>query len=197
MALAWQPRDTRGALAALFSLDERLAQALAHAREPLMAQVRLAWWRERLTAPVAEFPAGEPLLTAIAAEWGDRASDLVALVDGWEELVGEDEPSGQAIDAFAEGRGSALGTFARLVENSVVSAAIVGRRWALADLAARSHQQSAIVARTLPKVPRLPRSLRGLAVLDALAARSLARREPMLAGRAAALLTWRVGMTGR
>lgn len=71
-------------------LDRRLADAAREGRDPLMIQLRLAWWRDRFEQPASEWPQGEPLLALLRAWDGERPA-LRALVDGWEaRIVGED-----------------------------------------------------------------------------------------------------------
>ncbi|MBU1756741.1 MAG: hypothetical protein KJ703_07135, partial [Alphaproteobacteria bacterium] len=48
IALGWTTDPVRTVLVPLFTLDERLARIVATVREPLLAQMRLAWWRDRL-----------------------------------------------------------------------------------------------------------------------------------------------------
>ena len=86
LALAYAPRTARPAWLAVLALDQRLAGIVRSAREPLLAQIKLAWWRERLAEPVARWPQGEPLLSALAA-WDGQAAALVALVAGWEAVL--------------------------------------------------------------------------------------------------------------
>jgi phytoene synthase len=185
VALAWQPLRTRPALAALFNLDRRLSAAIAQANEPMLAQLRLAWWRDRLAEPVRERPRGEPLLAAIGAHWGEHGRELTPLIDGWESwLIGDDDGD------LGEGRAKALAAFARLVGRAAESelAAAVGHHWTRAETGKGSSAAD---------VPRLrSRALRGLVVLDGLARRSLARGEPMMHGRGGALAAIRLGMFG-
>lgn len=199
---AWQPARTRDALTALFSLDTLLRGTIARAREPILAQMRLAWWRERLREPADRRPIGEPLIEAIGRTWSGAEEGLVRLIDGWEALLAAAPLGRETISVFADGRGQAISGFARLCGNVGTGAVFAGRRWALAEFATGSRHPSdraaAIeIARKLPETPILPRSLRGVAVLNALAARALDRGEPMLAGRGAALVAMRVGMFGR
>lgn len=71
-------------------LDRRLADAARAGRDPLMIQLRLAWWRDRFDQPCADWPQGEPLLTLLKA-WEPERAALRGLVDGWEaRVVGED-----------------------------------------------------------------------------------------------------------
>ena len=203
IALAWQPRESRPALAALFDLDRRLAGVVARAKEPLLAQMRLAWWRDQLAETLGASQTGEPLLAQIAARWGQSAESLRALVDGWENLIGEAPLSSAAIAGFAAGRGHAFAAFATLagaVETD--AAAQAGRCWAFADLCARNTDaRERDIARTLGReielAPLRSRALRGLAVIGGLSRRALIRGEPPMHGRAAALAAMRLGMLGR
>lgn len=185
VALAWQPRASRPALAALFNLDRRLSAAIAQANEPMLVQLRLAWWRDRLAEPAAARPKGEPLLAAIGDQWGDRAADLSPLVDGWESWLLE-----ATADGLGESRGQALAGFARLVGATGFDAEVqaAGRNWALAQTGQGGEP---IAHRGIRS-----KALRGIAVLDGLARRAIERNEPMMHGRAGALAAIRLGMFG-
>lgn len=198
VALAWQPMVARAALAALFALDTRLAGIVGQAREAMLAQIKFAWWRERLAEVADDRPAGEPLLAAIGSTWAGREKPLLTLVDGWEEMLGEDEPMEGSISRFAHARGAALAGLAGIVGGDSEKAANAGRRWALAEVAHGAGSEPArALGLALPPPASLSRNLRGVAVLDGLAARSLVRGEPMLARRGAALAAMRLGMFGR
>lgn len=200
LALAYAPRSVRAEMLALFAFDTHLAALVRQAREPIIGQMRLAWWRERLEEPVEQRPAGSPQLDALAP-WNGREAALVALVDGWEHLLGDalGEP---AIASFARGR---AGAFAALAEPECEAAALLaGKRWALADLAAHLDspgERRAVLAAAdeLGGAPvTLPRALRPLAVLDGLARRSLARGgAPLAAGPLSGLAALRLGIIGR
>ena len=202
VALAWQPVASRPALAALFMLDLRLATLVRRAREPMLAQVRLAWWRERLEEAPGSRPLGEPLLSEITAHWGGAGERLSSLVDGWEQLLDDPPFTAEAIDDFASGRGAALAAFAELagVPNEMLAAHSAGRMWGLADIAARESGETAKSARELasrePAVPVRTSGLRGVAVLGGLARRALRRGEAPMQGRGAALAAIRLGMFG-
>lgn len=107
LALAYAPARTRDATLALLALDGRLAGVLRSASEPMLAQIRLAWWRDILGREAAERPSGEPLV-ALLEPWGREAGELVALVDGWEQLV-ETESFGPAKCAPSAGDGGPHG----------------------------------------------------------------------------------------
>jgi phytoene synthase len=174
----------------------------------MLGQMRLAWWREMLGKPAAERPRGDAVLDAIGEYWREGARGLVPLVDGWEHILGGDRLGEAAIDAFAEGRAAALldpfGGTAGLADKTMQSARSAAEQWALADLASNvsdADERAIVIRRGLAKrVPakRLPRELRGLAVLGALARRALERGgRPLLEGRGAALIAARAALFGR
>lgn len=204
IALALTHASLRPALHALLALDARLGGLVTRTREPLLGQIRLAWWRERLSETPPGRPQGDPLLDAIAAAWPGSPALLVALVDGWEELLGPAPLPSESLARFAAGRGASLVALADLAGAGTRPAAIAaaGKRWALADFAGRSSHSgeraaALALAAAIPPPEPLPRALRGIAVLDGLAARAVARGEPLLAGRGAALAALRLGMFGR
>lgn len=204
LALAWQPMTGRSTLATLLEFDARLGSVLVRAREPMLAQLKFAWWRDRLAEPAARRPVGEAMLARLTHDWQGSEVVLTGLVDGWEELIGEAPLSAEAISRFAEARGAALGEFAvRSGQGgSRERVEVAGCRWALADFAHRTsnstEQETAFsIARALKPVTRLPRAVRGVAVLAALADRAIRSGEPLGSGRGAALAAFRIGIIGR
>lgn len=200
LALTYAPARAREKVLALLILDHRFATILRQGGEPVIAQIKLAWWRERLGEDPASWPAGEPLLEAVR-DWPGGAAVLVPLVDGWEALLAEDLTL-SAIEEFAAGRAAAWQALAP--EGYGEAAGQVARAWALADLALNLGKDSeAGAARRLAltgrsRAVRLPRSLRPLAVLHGLARRALARESgDMLDGPAAGLVALRIGLFGR
>lgn len=205
-ALAWQSAARREALATLLALDAQMAGIASRVSEPMLGQIRLAWWRERLADDPGLWPQGEPLFARLRATWGMQAHRLSVLADGWEIMLGAEQLQSAQIAAFADARGAALNALGALLgatEGSQALATMAGRRWALADFAegvsdaAESDAARALGTAMPPLAGPLPRSLRGLAVLDVLAGRALAHARPMLSTRSDALVAWRVGMTGR
>lgn len=204
LALAYGPARTRMALLPLLALDVRLAAIVRKRREVVLVQVRLAWWRDLLAQPVAQWPRGDAVLDALAG-WHDPAA-LVPLVDGWEALLADDLSPGM-IAQFTDGRAQAFAALAREVDASDPAQAALagqaGQTWALADLAANlsdgaERQQVLDHARTLPRPPRLPALLRPLAVLAALGHRALGQGGgPLLSGPKSAWLALRTGFFGR
>jgi len=200
LALSYASTPGRSATLALLALDARLAGLLRKRGEPVLAQVRLAWWRDTLAANRHGWPHGEPVLVLLRS-WRD-AAPLVALVDGWEALLSERLESA-AIAEFASGRAAGFAQLARELACDPDPAAAAATVWALGDLAAHladSAEREAVLATAagLATGSALPRPLRPLAVLAGLARRSLARGgTPLLGGRGAALVAMRLGITGR
>lgn len=195
LALAYAPAPGRDALLVALGLDLRLAQVVTGAREPMLAQIRLAWWRERLADDAASL-AGEPLLELLHGAAADR-QPLRTLVNAWEGLLGEETP--EALNTLAAARTEAL-CLASPVADRDPAVRTAAREWALHDLSRLPGGHGAAAARLADaeawRAPRMARSLRPLAVLHALARRS--RRT----GRSgpdpgSILVAVRVGLFGR
>lgn len=200
LALAYAPQHARAATLALLGLDARLAETVRSAREPILAQLRLAWWRERLAAADSLAGAGDPVLAALAS-WQGRQAALTAMVDGWERMIGEAPLSADAFAACAEGRALGWAALAGRLGLDAAEAARAGRAWALADLAAKlGHDEERGAALALAAAQDwsravLPRELRPLTVLHGLARRTMGE-QPLLAGRGAVLVALRLGLLG-
>ncbi|MFC0203933.1 hypothetical protein [Novosphingobium soli] len=205
LALAYAPRAARRQTLALLALDARLAHLLRHSREPMMAQLRLAWWRESLGQSSEQWPSGEPLL-ALLRTWGGGHGGLVALVDGWERMTGPAPLASDALEAMAQGRADAFIALAQALGRGGESEAVrtLARSWALNDLAMRLGHESeretarrmSLEARGGPSV-RVSRPLRTLPVLHALAGRRLDKGgETGATSPAALFMAMRVGLLG-
>lgn len=204
LALAYAPAKARLQTLALFALDTRLAGLLRNSSEPMLAQLRLSWWRETLTRDENEWPEGEPLLAALRS-WNGQHRSLSALVDGWEALTGTAPLPPGALREMAEGRAASFAALARslALEQEAETASHLGRQWAVADLAMRlGHSQersaaTALVAEGKDRRPRVSRSLRPLLVLHGLAHRRLEKGDEAAALSPAAMLkAMRLGFLG-
>lgn len=178
LALAYARAADRPMLTLLWVLDERLGAIVAATREEMLGQIRLAWWRDALSALENGAPAGEPLLGELAAAVQAGRVDaamLGALAEGWMALLDGAPLDAETMARFAEGRGATLfGLVAGNAESPGVADA--GAGWALADLARRTSepaaatQAGALAEARLKAAPRRwPRELRPLAVMVALA----------------------------
>lgn len=183
LALSHAAADRRAALAALWTLDERMGAIVAAARDPLIGSMRLVWWRDALGAlddRNAKVPA-EPLLQALSAlliPAGVRGTDMAALEDGWAALLESEAIAPEQIDGHGAGRGAPLFRLsARLLGQEPGDIDAAGAGWALADLGHRLQSfESRELARAAARdrlaqvdIGRWPRSLRPLGLLVVLA----------------------------
>ena len=206
LALAYAPHDARAVFEDLFALDRRLADAVRQASEPIIAQMKLAWWRDRFAQPPAQWPRGEPLLARLAA-WDVDVSRLDGLVDGWEQIAAAEELTRDVVIAFAGRRAhswAVAGSALEVAEPDALHDA--GMRWALADLAQHcaSEAEARLVRQTArdlghagSRSPALPRRLRPFAILALLGGRALDRDRQVLASGGDFVAAVRMGMLGR
>lgn len=204
LAVSYCGADIRDALQSALHLDAHLARLVAKGSEPILAQIRLAWWRDQLRLPSEQRATGEPILEFIGPSWHGREAALVALVDGWEELTSGPALEGGAIERFAHARAGVLEAVAGIACLPALATQCrnAGLRWALADFAMHtSNQDEQSCARKLASAVerpgRLPRHFRGIALLEGLATRSLRNGAPLLSGRLGALAALRLGLFGR
>ncbi|MEP6983767.1 MAG: hypothetical protein ABI853_09005, partial [Sphingomicrobium sp.] len=170
----------------LWNLDLAFADVVATSSDPRLGAIRLAWWRERLDAldTDADHPA-EPRLQAAANELlprGVTGKELARLEDAWLPLMepfpwGEDQAEGLKL------RGRILfGIGARLMGQAADAAEQAGALWSLVDGAHHCSdtqsrnflRQRAVAVLAATRTP-MPRGLRGLTVLAALASADLLR----------------------
>jgi len=139
IALNYAAAAARPGLAALWALDEALGRVVAATTQPMIGQLRLTWWHERLCALDGGERLAEPVLAALAAHVlppGVTGAALAELVDGWEALL-EALPLGETgLADYAVRRGGVLFALsAGLLKGAVREGA--GEGWALIDFAGR------------------------------------------------------------
>ena len=150
-------------LVALLALDAELAQLVATTTEPLLGEIRLAWWRDRLIELDTQPAPAQPLLQALQARVLPRLSgaELATLEDGWLARLG-----GNAGDGSAR----LFGLAARLLGGDPDEGIYLGQLLAVAE---RSPNRTTVLLRPL-------RALVELAARDA--AHAAAGRPPELRG---------------
>lgn len=210
LALAYAPAASRGALAALFALDERLADIVRSTTQPLVGQMRLTWWHEALSGLGSGTPPAEPLiaeLDRLAREGLLDGAGLLPLIEGWEQLLEPLPLPDAALEAFARDRGGTLFAAAARASGAEPSTRVqaAGEGWALVDLACHvsdraTAERALALARHRLASGAWPRRLRALGVLAVLARRDAraglgATRRQGSPGRVARAL-WH-GVTGR
>lgn len=196
---AYVPRASRPAFAAALAFDETLAAILPRASEPILGQMRMAWWRDRLGELPAPAPSADPLLNAIRAHMQDEVEALLALLNGWEALLVQEEGTGP--DAFISGKRQFFSALGRICgrEEYAAECASHGVSFAHAEMLVLGHEGAGKPAfHGTPLLPRLPRELRGIAILGGLSRRVLKRGQgPIFGDRGSAATALRIGLTGR
>ncbi len=202
LALAHTAASMRGPLRIFLELDARLARIVAATNEPMLGQMRLAWWRDVLNQAPDRRPKGDAVLDGIGEYWAGHEQALVALVDAWELLLGEELEHKTALE-FAASRCTPIAALV-VMAGGQPEAGKGAMRWALADAAAKvssEEERSVFISfgeKELVQPARFPRALRGIAVLCALAERSIRRGgRPLMEGRGAALTAARAAIFGR
>ncbi len=117
LAIAYAPVKVRARLKWLMMLDQRLSDVLDRAREPMIAQLRLSWWRDALKSAPDKRPKGEPLLMALQLIKPDAAliTAGLALVDAFEilatsaNLQDHDDARKQRVSAICDAYGDWIG----------------------------------------------------------------------------------------
>ena len=184
LALSYIPARVRPAVEALWQLDAALAAVLTGGRDPLLSQIKLAWWRDALEQlDTGGRPPAEPVLEAVAAlvlPLGVTGTELSAMELGWTLLLTPDPLMPDELNRFAKARGGLLFRYsARLLGGESAGVESGGEAWALIDLARHSGSEvdaeAAIAAAAARRWGKWPSRLRPLGMLAALAARDAAR----------------------
>ena len=133
--------EARGDLIALYALNYELSRAAEVASQPLIGEMRLAWWREAVEEmfegrPVRHHPVAQALEQAVRRRGLPRAG-LEGLIDGrLREL--EPWPLGEGeVDAYLDATAGRLMTLASQVLAPGLDTGLhpAGRAWGLAGLA--------------------------------------------------------------
>lgn len=204
ISLAYAEPAQREAWRTLFLLDLRLGGLVIHAREPMLAQIRLAWWRDALALPPLMRPSGDPLLKQIGQHLAGVESELSALATAWEALIGDAPLPLERLTEYCTLRAAAYAAMAQLAgaPDSRASAVAHARQWVIGDTQSRlsdPQERATVLALARGSAPTegLPRAMRPLAVLSALGQRAARLEQPVFEGRSSALLALRVGLLGR
>lgn len=165
LAIAYVSADLRAAFTVLLRFDERLAEVVGRASEPMIAQMKLAWWHDAIAREPSARPKGEPIFMALdklASPSLDAAFN--GLLDAWGRLLAVEVWTADILKAFACERSAAIfGSYADWTRCTDDVAAI-GEAWALADLKQRFGARVVYDAPTQPPIVKA-RVLRPLSIL--------------------------------
>jgi 15-cis-phytoene synthase len=137
LALNFARPDKRGALHALWALDEALGQVVRSTTEPMIGQMRLTWWYERLNAIGKGQPPAEPVLAVLVRELPGQGEAMAAMIEGWEALLDPLPLSDAAIATHAAARGGGLFALSAFVLSTGGNVRVAGEGWAALDFALR------------------------------------------------------------
>ncbi len=159
LSVLYAPEGVRPALFALHGLDLELGAVVAGTTEPMIGEIRLAWWREALLGLDAGVVPAQPLLAVLAdavVPMGVSGAELADLEDRWVGLIGSDDVP----EAHIAGGGLLFALMARVLGGDEALARRMGAVWVTGEDAV---------------LPRVPASLRGLLGLVRLAQRDARR----------------------
>ena len=199
------PAGVRPALWTLYAFNHELARARESVREPMMAMIRLQWWREVVEGQTKRHEVATPLREAIDAG-ALRMADLEALIDAREEDAPDQEadwPSfvERTAGALAVAAAHALGVEtvdAIRAAGTAYGATGIARNRALSGKAPlASLRDTAVAALDRTRRGPVPREGRSAALPAVYAARDLARAHPVkLRGVADKLAVTAAALTG-
>lgn len=173
LAIAYAKMPHRQALAILLSFDVTFGGVACRQSEPILAQLRMAWWRDVIHKRPGERPSGEPLTADLsrlqtAYPGWNMEKRVSELLDGWCELLVGDSWDDAMIDRHINARAAAIFCGYGVISGQGDGDALlqIGRNWALSDLRSycRDAGQIDTTARlrctvALHPVPEIPRAL--------------------------------------
>ncbi len=201
--LAMMPIRARAAIRAIWAFDASLAGVVARGAggEAMLAQLRLAWWRDEIADLSGLKNRPDPVLSALAEVvpiTGDAA--LVDLHTAWEALLLAHPFDAAEAIRHADRRGQALeGLSCAVLKVDVLMGSTIGSNWAATDLALHVGDPD-IRAALFDHVVRAPNNATGAPrALKALAgwSRRIAARRGKPAPLRDQLYLLRMGMIGR
>ena len=199
-AALFAPEDKRGSLFALYAFYDELAHAGRAAQEPMLREIRLAWWRETLDGARAGKPRDHDVARALAATLAVHAlpeepfARMIAARARSVRAFTEDE----AEEFGADTAGALMGLAARilgaeadgLAREAGIAYALAGQHFGAVETAAPARRHFA-AARAMA----MPRAALPAFLPAALVPLYLKRAEPALWRKQAVLLL--AGLRGR
>ena len=194
-AALFAPEEKRPHLFALYALYRELAHAAGAARQPMILDIRLAWWRETIDGARAGTPRDHHVAQALAATFAAHAlpeESFAAIIE-----ARANEGTGFADDAAAEAHadatsGSLMRLAARVLGGEADAAAReAGIAYALAGRSNFAAIDTAALARSHYAAARalaIPRALLPAFLPAALVPLYLRRADPPVWRRQASLL---------
>jgi phytoene synthase len=132
LSVLYAPAAVRPALLALHGIDLEMASVVVGTTEPMIGEIRLAWWREALQGLDRGVVPAQPLLALAAAELlprGIAGESLAEIEDRWREMIGNPvvPPS------HVTGGGGFFGLLASVLGGDPVVARQLGEAWVIGE----------------------------------------------------------------
>ena len=182
----------------LIAFDLRLTMVFTQVKEPALAQIRLAWWRDQFNRVIADDQRSppDPLLASLIQSWRGEHQALIDLIDGWESLLVGPPEDPLSLSSFENANASAFSSLASIAEReqAATDAAMHGRLWGRAKLL-----QLGLEIRTGSEIPlpRIPRTLRSLFIIGGLSSRAIFKGgQPLFGDRFSPIVAMRLGLVG-
>lgn len=134
LAMAYAARVKRTLLSAVFAFDAQMKQVALANREPVFAQMRLAWWREQVFQLKQDgFAPNDPVLRDLM-QFDVDPRVWSGPIDGWDAFLAGAEGDDGALLTYAAARGGEV--FATLYGEGPDQTLWhqIGEGWALVDL---------------------------------------------------------------
>lgn len=141
LALSYLSAEFRPLLTLFLAFDSRMSQIYDKMNDVMIAQIRLAWWRD--TIGKDSKPKGEPLISLIEnaqTQYIDinLSHALIEMVNGWEILMtADDQIDDQSMLKFAQNTGGAIFNITAsqsIGEDLADQFTMLGTIWALSKL---------------------------------------------------------------
>lgn len=140
LAIAYTGAAERPLFQLLLEFDARLAQIVGRDGEVVIAQMRMAWWRDVISKSPESRPSGEPMVArlneieTIGASQGGQAigAAMSHIIDAWDMLLAQEDWDQAALTGHAEAKARAL--FPVELDDGKGDASFAGQIWALHDL---------------------------------------------------------------
>ena len=181
------PASARPALWALYAFNHELVRARESVREPMMAMIRLQWWREVVEGDPKRHEVATPLRDAITAGTL-REPDLLALIEAREDDLPEepaawsdfaDRTAGTLAVAAAHALGQAETAGFRAAGAAYGAAGILRNRALTGAAPLPTLRDAALANLTAARAAKLPRTAIAAALPAVFAARDLKRERPV------------------
>ncbi len=164
LSIAYCPAHLRPFFALILAFDSRIKDVAARNTEPLIAQLRLAWWRDAISEGATINRAGEPLLAQLSAISDPNLAQIARgsmldLLTAWENIIVAPDDA-NAANEYAKMRSKAVFGGFLIAKDTHHDDDILrlGQEWALHDIGLKNDLPMSAVKAT--------RSIRSLTILS-------------------------------